>query len=312
MFQDEEVIARIRRDFIPFAGNTNELQVSKIDSPEKQWFLKSAIQLHPGAAKGVTAQGFYVFGPDGQAHAFSMHSRQKAEFLKLLDSGLANYRSRPIGKVDLPAQLPKQWSLAKPSGTFVVRSISRVTPFPEGAPEKNRSIGRDHLWILPEDTKALLAKLETSFAMPDAMARRLARFHLVDNVRGEPTRWRYNDIKVLELTMTRQNQEEIHFGGLFKMANKEGHSGSEKGIAGEIEGIIRLNARGKLISYEAFASGLAWGDHANTNGAPTGKYPIKIAFRSVDDDIARSVPPQQSYFWAEYLNPRSAERVPWP
>ncbi|ARU40718.1 hypothetical protein CCB80_06015 [Armatimonadetes bacterium Uphvl-Ar1] len=317
MFTRPDVIQRLKSEFIPFAGNTNELQVSKWESPERSWFLSTAEKVHPGVTKGVTGQGFYVVGADGQAYKFSMHGRQRDEFMKLLDEGLEAFKNSPPEAKHEPLTSPRSWSRERPAGTTVVRSISRILPLPEDAPEKNRSIGRDHFWIFPEDIQAIQSNPLTTFPLPAKLARRLARFHLVDNVRGEPNRWRFDNIRTLDIQVTRVSKDEYQFHGLFRMTNLEGRDGTEKGIAGMIEGTISLNSKGELmsrpgVSFIAYAQGYAWGDHANTNGAPEGKYPIKMAFQTVDDEIALSVPPQQSYFWTEYLNPLTSKRDSWP
>ena len=313
MFTNPDIIERLKSEFIPFAGNTNELQVSKWESPEKTWFLSTAEKVHPGATKGVTAQGFYIVGADGQAYTFSMHGRQHDEFMRILDDGLAKFKASPSRKVKVDILPTKEWTTQAPKGTLAVRTITRVTPLPEGCSDKNTSIGRDHYWIFPSDVADIRKAKGDSFAMPTDMARRIARFHLVDNVRGEPTRWRYNDMRVLEIQMQKVDATTYRFEGLYKLTNNEGRAKSEKGIAGRLRGEIQIDASAnRATSFEAFAEGYAWGDHDNTDGAPEGKFPLKIGFRSVDDEIARTVPPQQSYFWEEYIRPTSPIRVPWP
>jgi len=309
----DDVIARLKEEFIPFAGNTNELQVSKWESPERTWFMETIKSIHPGASKGVTAQGFYIVGADGQGYAFSMHGRQRDEFMKLLDSGIALFTKSPPKRVEIVTSPVKNWTRPMPDGTLVVRTISRVDPVPLDASEKNKSIGRDHFWIFPEDAKEIFQQVGREFKMPSKMARRLARFHLLDNVRGEPTRWRAEDIKVLDLRMTKLSEGKYALSGRFQISNMEGTGNTAKGIAGSISGSISLDAQsGIATDFRAFVEAQAWGDHINTSGAPKGKYPLKIAFQAASDEIARSVPPQQSYFWGEYLDPASSVRVPWP
>lgn len=309
----DDVIARLKEEFIPFAGNTNELQVSKWESPERTWFMQTIKDIHPGASKGVTAQGFYVVAPDGQGYVFSMHGRQRDEFMKLLDAGLAMYKKSPPKRVEIVTSPTKQWTRPKPQGTLVVRSISRIDPMPLNASDKNKSIGRDHFWIFPEDAKEILNQVGREFAMPAKLARRLARFHLLDNVRGEPTRWRYDNIQLLDIKMVRMSEGSFSFAGQFKISNMEGSGGTAKGTEGIISGTLKIDPKHRVATeFTAFVDAKAWGDHDNTSGAPKGKYPLKIAFRTIDDEIARSVPPQQSYFWGEYLDPTSSIRVPWP
>lgn len=272
-----------------------------------------ASQLSPNIVKSGTAQGFYVAGADGQEYVYSIGGRQRDAFMKVLDDGLAKFKASPPKPIKLDIPPIKTWTRTPPKNGLVVRTISRVSPIPAGADVRNSSIGRDHYWIFPEDISEIRNSKGTSFPMPIKMARRLARFHLVDNVRGEPNRWRYDNIRTLEIEMTRLSASRFQFEGVYKLTNNEAHGGAEKGIAGRITGFLTLNQTlSKALQFEAFAEGYAWGDHENTSGAPPGKFPLKIAFRSVDDEISRSVPPQQSYFWDEYLNPLTSQRVPWP
>lgn len=306
MFSDDQILERVKTQFVPFAGNTNELQVGR--SPERDWFMRAIKPLHPGAERGGTAQGFYVLGADGSAYAFDMHSRAKEAFNGLLDRGLQAFAQRPPQRVEI-AGSSLTWSRQAPEGTLRVRTIARVSPIPEGAPGNNAQIGRDHYWLMPTDVQALLAETRRTFPMPRPMAMRLARFHLVDNVRGEPDRWRRDDVRRADFRVMRHGDGRFTFRGPFEMVNPR----RLRGYVGSFEGELGIDPRsGRAVSFEAFADGQAWGDHSNTSGAPKGRFPVKIAFRSVDDEVARNVPPQLSYFWAEYADPLSPVVVPWP
>lgn len=313
MFTDADVIRRISTEFVPFAGNTNELQVGK--SPERDWFMSTIKTLHPGAWQGVTAQGFYVVGADGTPYAYDMGARAKDAFMKLLDRGLEAYKANPPKQVEVPASGPiKTWTLNPPEGTLVVRTVARVRPIPEGSAGNNANVGQDHYWLMPSDMEALLANPQKEFAMPRAMAYRLARFHLVDFVRGEPDRWRLNFVRYTNFRVKRAGADALEFSGGFKMVDpRGGKPEGRKGYEGRLEGRIEFNpSTRRATSFVAFADGMAWGEGSLTSGAPKGRFPLKIAFRSVDDEVARSVPPQLSYFWAEYADPLDPIVVPWP
>ena len=89
-----------------------------------------------------------------------------------------------------------------PKGCIVVNVYSRVleAQYPSGPKRFGRifrgSTGRDHLWILAAELEAL-AKGE----MPQALKMRIARFHLIDNTRGEPPMWRREEIEACELDL---------------------------------------------------------------------------------------------------------------
>ncbi|MCB0826597.1 MAG: hypothetical protein KDC26_10435 [Armatimonadetes bacterium] len=305
MFTNEEVIKRLKEDFVPFAGDTNVLQVGH--GPLHDWFMSTILPIHPGAEKGVTAQGFYVVGADGTGYKFSMHARPAEKFMELLDQGMAAYKASPPKPVEIPGQAMDNPALVAPAGTLKVRTISRVRPMPEGAPDKNAGFGQDHAWILPEDV-AFLHSITEDSAVPDNLAYKLARFHFVDNVRGEPDRWALEEVKYVALRVrpVKANQFEIY--GKFSMETAT----SNKGYEGKFEAQIAIDKKGNPIKFEGLADGMAWGDHRNTSGAPSGKFPVKIAFQNVDDEVSRAVPPQQSYFWYEYFRPTDPKIQEWP
>ena len=59
------------------------------------------------------------------------------------------------------------------------------------------SLGRDNLWIRADEHTTL-----TRGQLPKSLLKRLARYHLVDNTRGETTMWQENEIEKLEGKIT--------------------------------------------------------------------------------------------------------------
>src|SRR5690606_36489983 len=56
--------------------------------------------------------------------------------------------------------------------------------------------GRDHLWITASEIAALReGRVERSLAL------RIARFHLIDNTRGEPPMWDADEVERLDLEL---------------------------------------------------------------------------------------------------------------
>jgi len=58
----------------------------------------------------------------------------------------------------------------------------------------NRSVGRDHLWIHEDDVR----EIEKTRKLPARVAKRIARFHLCDNVRGLSDAWAPEEVKHAE------------------------------------------------------------------------------------------------------------------
>src|SRR6185436_18716567 len=94
-----------------------------------------------------------------------------------------------------------------PEGAAVLNVFTRIDPLPAGlgADDLNRSVGRDHLWILKDEVQAIVNALKDSAEapLPAALAKRLAQFHLIDNVRGEPDMWESKHILKGDFKLTR-------------------------------------------------------------------------------------------------------------
>jgi hypothetical protein len=60
----------------------------------------------------------------------------------------------------------------------------------------------DHLWLRAEELKGLVPNQTAApgVAIPfsSTVALRIARFHLNDNTRGEPSHWKRSEVKALE------------------------------------------------------------------------------------------------------------------
>jgi hypothetical protein len=92
-----------------------------------------------------------------------------------------------------------------PKGELVVRVTSKVLEGYEKTDNEWRrifqsSLGRDNLWVRA-DEHAALAKGQLS----KSLLKRIARFHLIDNTRGEPPMWKDNEIKKLKGALQGKN-----------------------------------------------------------------------------------------------------------
>jgi len=87
------------------------------------------------------------------------------------------------------------------SSTATTRSSSRAS----GKFTGGDKAARDHVWLKKDEWQSLIPadpKKGDVFAMPAALARRLCRFHLVDNTRGEPEYWRSEQVRKMDLKWT--------------------------------------------------------------------------------------------------------------
>ena len=137
------------------------------------------------------------------------------------------------------------------------------------------------------------------YPVPLAVAQRLLRFHLVDNVRGEPDMWRPSDIRRSELTL---RVEDAAAGRLVLEGAALMAHGEARGYEARVQGYLVFD-RGKdrLTRFDALAWGEAWGVGTYTRGAPAGRFPLVIALSLAGDTPADRVPPQGSRHLQDYL-----------
>lgn len=296
-FSDRRIIDLLKTRFVPAVGNTHELQNQK--SRASEWFLATASRVNPRIAQRVTAQGFYVAAADGSAYGFN-NNRDPERVLDFLQRGLRQFAETPPKKVEITAAEIEAAFCKKPDPTLsVLRIFSRIKPLPAGADALNLGVGRDHVWVYPEDVRAIGAERRAEFSMPAAMAARLARYHLVDNVRGEPAFWTPGEVKLASFLVRRQ-KDGFTFTGRYSMQTEDG----ARGLEGKMDGTFRVKTE-KLEGFRAYGEALAWGSGPYTPRPPAGKFPLKFALVQASDATAQTVPPQAAaYGDGEYRRPR--------
>ena len=301
-FSDPAVIRRLQTRFIPVAGNTHELQIRP--SPGQQWFVRMAFAPEvPGSGelrrqyrRDHTVQGFFVAGADGTNYGWR-NERSPRIVARFLDASLAAYRKRAPRTVSLTGAAPHRSAVKVPNAsTSVVRVFSRIRPVPAGADPRNKDVGRDHFWVLSSDVRALRAASPGDgrpFPMPPALVARLVRFHLVDNVRGEPDMWTAEDVRKADFTARRRRSangaDSFVFHGAFAQRTPNGRRGLEGRIWGEFD---VPSATDKVVRFRAFGKGQAWGRSRYTPRPPRRRFPMVFALVEADDAAARTVSPQ--------------------
>src|SRR5262249_28349510 len=141
----------------------------------------------------------------------------------------------------------------------------------------------------------------------DRLARRLARFHLVDNTRGEPPQWSNQEVRSDKLALT---VDEINVTGVtfrltgdFLLATHADVAKAERGFGVALVGTVHYDATKKVIDrFDAVALGKHWGSTRLTRNARPGRQPLGVAFELArGDQPADLVPPQGSRSLQAYL-----------
>lgn len=193
VWSDARVLERARA-FVPAADEVWRLQRGL--GPESRAFQRMADRGHyrdPGGSR----QGIYVCTPAGELLA-SINALEPERVLATLDAGLAAWealapeeRRRELERLPEDLEADPRWEWSHPADGLVLVVTSRDLPAdgdPRSGPPNERA-NRDHAWFAADELPGLLppagAGPGSSFAVDPALVERLARFHAVDNVRGQ-------------------------------------------------------------------------------------------------------------------------------
>lgn len=184
-----------------------------------------------------------------------------------------------------------------PEGGLILQAFSR-----DGSPEDRKGDwNQDFVWVRKEEVGSMIPASKTRGTrqpVPDAVAFRLARFHLVDNVhgvRGEgmrvPSGFRKEDVRRAELVLELKASE----GDLLKfqiegaVRNDNGARGYDATLLGRA---TYSEKEERFVSFALVAVGTRWGERPARKGTADPSR-IGAAFRLASSDKADRVPPDQ-------------------
>lgn len=282
-FSDPEVIDLLKTKFVPVAVDLWPLHRS--EDAEGELYRKVANQ---GPRKvPQNTQGLYAFDAEGRLLGFTHRAHEfgdRPEHVRnLLRKVLADFQFRYQPPDAAPVSDGRTDPRA-PEGGLVLDVTSRVLggySEPRNELEKilQTSMGVDHLWVRKDEAEALARG-----AFPESLARRIARFHMIDNTRGEPPLWESEEVRTLEVAL-----EDGTISGRARVETASGRCGAELELRGEVE-----VKDGKVARFDLVAKGVFWSEGGRgRSAAPKGRYSVAIAFRRVEgNDEANRVPPQ--------------------
>jgi hypothetical protein len=287
-FADPKVIELLKTRFIPVA--IDQAYQRRQKDAEGAFYQKIANQGPRKVGKGTT-QGLYVAAADGTLLGFT-NNRAPERTLRLLNAATAKHRPKKVATIKR-GKPDARYNPEPPKGGLVVRVTSKVL---DGYPETDdpwrrifqKSVGRDNLWIRADEHKALVTG-----KFPKSLLSRIARYHLVDNTRGEPPMWEPSEVKQLE--------SEFSKGKLRAIVQLETKSG-KRAHRTELLGFVEVK-EGKVTRFDLVSKGEFRGQGPYTGNPPPGWFPFAVAFQLVNGkDTADRIPPQGSRGWvAGYL-----------
>ena len=295
-FADDEVIALLQQRFIPVAINASHH--GWVPDAESK-FYRQVVYQREGVHKGVTSQGFYIFSPDGKL-INGWNNRDTDKVKRLLKAALVNYH----GPAQVEAISPthnRNFTRVLPPGGMVIDAFSKITdakwPTAKDKWEADyftmfrTSLGRDHLWISQEEIASL-----TRGTMPDSLTRRIARYHLIDNTRGEPPMWQDAELRTTKITATPE-------GGKLRLVGEVEAATTNKDRSYHMKLLGYVEMKGdSLVRFDLVARGQFRGHGQYTaTSAPAGNFTLAIAFTLADQTSEAAKVPPQGYNADEYL-----------
>ncbi|MCA9146107.1 MAG: hypothetical protein H6821_08940 [Planctomycetaceae bacterium] len=294
-FAQPEIVELLKTRFVPVA--IDQAYQRRQQDTEGEFYRKIAGQSPRGDFQATT-QGFYIANAAGDLLLYN-NNRDPEKVLRLMKEKLREFVSEQTVRGEIPpihtAKVDPRYNVSPPAGGLVLRVHAKVLDGYKPTTDRwqhifQTALSRDNLWVSEREHQSLVRG-----EFPNSLQQRVARFHLVDNTRGEPPIWEPTEIREVSVTLS-----DGSLGGKVQLANQRGNRGFDAELKGEIE----VKA-GQVVRFDMVCLGQFWGDGPYTRGAPVGRFPLAISFTLADGtDIADKVPPQGSRGWVEgYIRP---------
>lgn len=315
-FADAEVIRLASESFIPLAENCSPLQTQQ--DAKGAFFRLVAEQGHYAGrtVPSATRQGQYAFTAEGALLA-SVNTRDADTMLGMMRRALerwetftARERGREVdaGAYERDPRHPDFY----PVGGLILKQTMRDLPRPGGhtSPQQRpEALNFDYAWFTAEEVRDFLpeaSRVGASRALPRRIVRRLARFHLLDSVRGETPPWRDEDVRaatmITEVVAVDGDRVRLRLdgsalnsqGGTWAIEPfREQREGMTRGYRCRLRGELTFDTRrGAFERFDLLAVGDRWGgtEH-NSRQEDLPAAPMGIVFQIAGSTPADRTPP---------------------
>lgn len=252
-------------------------------------FYRRIVQQSPRKDFGnATTQGLFMASARGQFLGFTNH-RNPERVLRMLREA-SGRNPQADAEAIVRDTVDRRYNPQLPAGGLIVRVQARILSGydpPESDYERifQTALSRDNLWVTPGEHQALVAG-----EVPGSLVRRIARFHLVDNTRGEPPMWEPAEIQRATMALSAGR-----LSGEFALSTADGSRRYDCQLRGEVD-----VQEGRVRRLDAVVLGLFAGEGRYTRNAPPRPFPLAISFTLADgSDIADAVPPQGGRGWID-------------
>lgn len=306
-FADDDVIELLRERYVPVALDV--WYESRREDPAGDYFRK-VVHQREGLQPEQTTQGLYIFGPDGTLIS-GWNNRDPGKLRDRLRRGLDGYapalkKGAKAGKAERGSEdgderrEDPRYSPELPEGGLVLSVHSRIVKaqWPDAGDEYEKVVraatGLDHLWVTKQEVEDV-ARGE----FPQSLATRIARFHCIDNTRGEPPMWEKAEVGAARIEMKAEKAGRTLEGEIRLLA-----AGGDRGFDARAFG--KVERKGEQITrLDLVVRGEFFGEGTYTQGAPPGKFTLVIVFTlarpEAGEGAGAGVPPQGAHWLDDYL-----------
>jgi hypothetical protein len=321
-FSDPEIIRMAQKEYIAVVGD--DWYQRRRDDEEGRFFRSVADQGPRNGLGGTTRQGIYCFTAAGKLLAYS-NNIVPEKMRNAVKKGLTEWRRLPESErrpgevaVDNSPGSDARYSRRPPTDGLILNVYARILDHDDKGKVcagSCKTVGgdrasRDHMWLTRADWKSLVPDRPVSgvrIPLPESIADRLVRYHLVDNTRGEPPLWQLEDVRSRHLNLVIEHVSDssmkMQLEGTVLLATDADVTRADRGFDVQLLGCLQFDRRRQTFDrMDIVAYGKHWGDGAFTKGAREGKTPLGIVFELARGDApADQVPPQGAREIAEYL-----------
>ncbi len=297
VFSDDKVIAKLNKHFVNVAIDINFVKHQQDN--EGEFFRKIAEQGHyAGRTKPTnTRQGLYVATADGNLLA-SVNTTRPRDALAMVEKAIkrfGNSDAYEIKKFAASNSPDKRFNIAFPKGGLILRQTTRDLPRSDDPDFATWRHNFDHVWLAAKELKSFVPvnpKVGETYSIPAALAKRLAMFHFVDQVKGEADAFRKSAVDAemqAKVSHIEDQKISIRIRGKAKCTqpptgDRNPYSGNrikkERGVDVLIRGRLKYDASEKSFGqFDLVVFGDRWGAATyNFRSQDMGPAPIGFAF----------------------------------
>lgn len=283
--------------------------------PECVFFQQMAEHGHYGGRPGASRQGIYVCAPDGTFLA-SINSTRPDRVLETLRKGLAAWEELPEQHRKLSDKglinPEHRWEDSYPGEGLVLSMYSRDLPTscdPNHPCESKWN--QDRVWFSKAEARQWLpAEISpnATYELPTDLLRRLARFHLVDTVKGQASTFSSRNLQdsqiAIEVVKIDGDSVAIEItGATTASSTRSGRGTSPHGVKTRLQGQATYDLKSeRFTEFEFVALGNRWGMttfNGRRRDGPQG--PLGYVFRLSTPQEPRIAPAFINSYDAEWV-----------